>query len=121
MKYLIACFVLVSFLVANSCKRSADPHLIVLDSMKHIMWDLMQSDELYLRILAKDSTAAKRKINIRLYEEVYALHHIRKGQFDSSLKYYESHPVIFKILTDSLSLYATRENNKIVEKYGQAQ
>lgn len=120
MKYLTLCLVLVSFLAAHSCKPATDPHLIVLDSMKHIMWDLMKSDELYLRILAKDSTAAKRKVNIRLYEEVYVLHHIRKGQFDSTLKYYEAHPAAFKILVDSIDLYATREKNRVFGKYGQA-
>ncbi|MDB5209571.1 MAG: hypothetical protein JWQ30_398 [Sediminibacterium sp.] len=80
-----------------------------MDSMKVVMWDMMKSDELYLRILGKDSSARLRKENIRMYEEVLLLHKTTKGQFDSSYKYYEAHPVEFKLLVDSLEAFAARQ------------
>ena len=88
--------------------------------MKVVMWDMMQADELYLRILAKDSTARKRMENIHLYREVLALHNVSKGRFDSSYKFYEAHPDQFKLLVDSLEVFSTRQKNKLSAKPGQA-
>lgn len=101
--------------------RSGTPTdgLLAPDSMKVIMWDMMKADELYLRISAKDTTAARRKENIRLYEQVFALHRITKKQFDSSYRYYATHPDQFKLLLDSLDTYAARQRTKQFEKkYG---
>lgn len=101
--------------------RSGAPNdgLLAPDSMKVIMWDMMKADELYLRISAKDTTAARRKENIRLYEQVFAVHRITRKQFDSSYQFYASHPDQFRLLLDSLDTYAQRERTKQFEKkYG---
>lgn len=108
-------------LITSMGCRSAVPAegLLVPDSMKVIMWDMMKADELYLRISAKDTTAARRKENIRLYEQVFAVHKITKKQFDSSYHFYATHPDQFKLLLDSLDVYALRERTKQFEKkYG---
>ncbi len=109
MKYFVCLFSVAC--IMTSC-RSHNHEILGIDTMKVVMWDMLKMDEVYLRMLAKDSTAAKRKENIRLYEEVFALHHISKGQFDSSYKFYESHPVNFKLLIDSLNAFGTREKNR---------
>jgi len=112
MKYL-SCFFVVACIMITSC-RSHNHELLGIDTMKVLMFDMLKMDEVYLRIITKDSTAAKRKENIRLYEEVFALHHITKGQFDSSYRFYESHPVNFKLLIDSLDAFANREKNRLL-------
>jgi hypothetical protein len=110
MKYCIAAFVLICS-TATSC-RSTNKDLLTADSMKVVMWDMLKVDELYNRLVQKDSTFRNSKENIRFYEEVYALHHITKKQFDNTYKYYETHPVEFKILLDSIDAYAAREQAK---------
>lgn len=112
--------VMFFLLVQLSCKK-AGPEILPIDRMKVIMLDLMRADELYVRLAVKDSTAAKRKENIRLYTEVFLLHKVRKGQFDSSFKYYEAHPLEMKVLVDSLDNFANRERERKVHKYGQAE
>lgn len=119
MKKYARALLLVWILVA-SCSSRGPKNIIGIDSMKVYMWDMMRADELYLRILAKDSTASRRKENIRLYQQVLALHRITKGRFDSSYKYYEANPIAFKLLVDSLDAYATREKTKLFSRYGQA-
>lgn len=109
----IACVMYMSCGSDSSKKR-----ILGIENMKLVMWDMMKADELYLRILGKDSTARSRKENIRLYEEVLALHKTTRGQFDSSYKYYEAHPVEFKILIDSLEAFSGREKERI-SNYGQ--
>lgn len=94
-----------------SC-RSHNEYILHPDTMKVVMWDLMKVDEAYTRMTIKDSLHLLKNEGFRMYEEVYALHHITKKQFDSTYKYYESHPVEFKELLDSLENYAQRERNK---------
>lgn len=110
----------MAILLAVSCGRSKNDGIIGIDSMKVVMWDMMKADELYMRMMAKDITLYHSKERIRLYKEVFALHHITRGKFDSSYKFYAAHPEQFKILADSLDLYATREKNKIFNNHGQA-
>ena len=118
-RYFIAFFFTVC---AIACKFSSGKQkLLPIDTVKVIMWDLLRADELYIRNTIKDSTARIRKDNIRMFEEIYALHHVTKGQFDSSFKYYEAHPIVFKELIDSLDSYANREKMKLSSNHGQAQ
>lgn len=117
MKFAIRLLLILS-LFFGSCQPTVKKNIILVDSMKVIMWDMLRAEELYQRIILKDSTAKKRKENIRLYETVFLLHKISKGKFDTSYKYYASNPVIFKVLIDSLDAFATRERSKVFN-YGQ--
>jgi hypothetical protein len=110
---MIVSFLILICLVSMSCRSSSEKRILGIDSMKYVMWDMMKADELYMRILGKDSTAGIRKENIRLYEEVFILHKTTKGQFDSSYKYYEAHPVEFKKLIDSLEAFSSREKTRL--------
>lgn len=113
-----ACFVV---LLLPACRSNGPGAVFAVDSMKVYMWDMMRADELYVRILSKDSTAARRKWNVHLYKEVLAIHKISKGQFDSSYNYYASNPLLYKVLIDSLDAYATRERTKLFSRYGQGE
>ena len=113
--------VLVLFFLLAACHRTVPKNIIGIDSMRVYMWDMMRADEFYLRMLAKDSTASRRKVNIHLYKEVFAMHRISKGQFDSSYAYYASNPVLYKLLVDSLDAYASSERTRLFSRrYGQS-
>lgn len=108
-----------AILVLTACGSNNTTGVFGIDSMRVYMWDMMRADELYLRTLAKDSTASRRKWNVHLYKEVLAIHKISKGQFDSSYNYYASNPILYKLLIDSLDAYASREKTKLYSRYGQ--
>jgi hypothetical protein len=110
------------FVVIFSCK-SKNSAILVPDTMKVVIWDMMKADELYSRLTAKDSistTEKKKQLNIRLYEEVFSIHHITRGSFDSSYFYYSSHPVLLKALLDSVDAYGTRQKNTRYGNFGQS-
>lgn len=88
--------------------------------MKGIVWDLIKAGEWHLQTIVKDTLAKRKKDDIRLYQQVFAIHGVSKDQFYSSYKYYEAHPVEFKILIDSVDALSTREKNRIPDKHGQA-
>jgi len=111
MKYSLP-VLLIGIVLITACRSSTKP-VIGIDSMKVVMWDMLRADELYTRMTIKDSLAKGRREDIRLYEEVFAAHKITRGHFDSSYKYYASHPAEYKILVDSLDAFATRERTKV--------
>lgn len=110
--------ILLAGVFLGSCGSKGKTEILGIDSMRSVMWDMLRADELYTRLLAKDSTLKAKREDIRLYETVYAIHKIRKGQFDSSYKYYEAHPVAFRRLLDSLNEFSSRERNRMFN-YGQ--
>lgn len=105
-------FVVLMMICAMAACRSSSNYILHPDTMKVVMWDMLKVDEAYTRMTVKDSLHRLHSESFRMYEEVYALHHITKKQFDSTYKYYEAHPVEFKTLLDSLESYAQRERNK---------
>ncbi|MFM7358598.1 MAG: DUF4296 domain-containing protein [Sediminibacterium sp.] len=105
----ILCFFLAS------CSLSDFSSTMSIDQMKIIMWDMMKADELNNIQSLRDSGFAARKMNFAYYEQVFRLHDINREEFYRSMKYYESHPPLMKILIDSLDQYAARERNKIFQ------
>lgn len=117
----VSYLLLLFFFFFTACRLASSRNEIIgIDSMKSIMWDMIRADEYYLRIIAKDSMAVKKKENIRLYEEVFSVHHVSKKQFDDSYKYYAAHPDQYKRLVDSLDAFSYREKNKLIDEHGQA-
>jgi len=51
-----------------------------------------------------------------LYEQVFAIHKLTKKEFFDSYHYYESHPVAYKELIDSLETYANKQKLKTLKK-----
>ncbi len=113
---------LACLLMVSCGNRSQKEPLLGVEDMKKVMWDMMKADEWYLRESARDSTLKTIKENIRLYEQVFAIHGINRNRFFTSFKYYEAHPLQFKVLIDSVEQYANRERGKlsITDKHGQA-
>jgi len=94
-------------------KPGSAKKLLVLDTMKVVMWDMLKADEWHIRRIQKDSTLRAKKENIRLYEQVFAIHGITRDQFYNSFKYYESHPNECKVLFDSVEAFGTRERERV--------
>ncbi|WP_026770690.1 DUF4296 domain-containing protein [Asinibacterium sp. OR53] len=92
------------------------PKVIPVNTMKKVVWDMMKADELFARERLKDSTMQKKREDIRLYEQVFSIHHITREQFYQSYRYYETHPVQFKELLDSVESLSTKEQQQLSKK-----
>jgi hypothetical protein len=95
------------------CKSDSDnipKDIIAKDKMGKIFWDLIQADQFSIQYLVKDTARAKtRAETMRLYEEVFRIHHITKDEFKKSFQFYLAHPEITKSMFDSLSTSANRQ------------
>lgn len=99
--------------LACACKSNngMPKDVLPLDSMKVIMWDMMQADELASQSTLKDTAHKLAYHAIGLYKEALASHHVTKEQFYKSYNYYLGRPDLNKILTDSLVNFSTRKVN----------
>ncbi len=73
------------------------------------MWDMIQADQFSKQFLLKDSAKSNVKIEtMKLYDEVFQIHHVSKDEFQKSYQFYISRPDIFKVIMDSISAQGNR-------------
>ncbi len=110
------CFMLSCFIAGCANKDSIPSGIISKNEMQKILWDIIQADQFSKQFLLKDSA----KINVgnetmKLYSEVFQIHHITKDEFEKSYKFYISRPDIFKVVLDSLSAQGNRSRHEMYE------
>jgi hypothetical protein len=112
----------LSFILCYGCATKKQTRPLEVNKMKMIMWDLIKAGEWYNNILVKDSTASKKKTDTRLFAQVFAIHGVTSVQYYDSYRYYEAHPLQFRVLVDSVDAYGNREKTAIFERqnHGQA-
>lgn len=113
MKFLI--FILViGFLSACHSDQPGKANVLPVDSMKVIVWDLMQGGEL-ASIQYPGYKDSFNKKSMQLFEKILASHGLDKNSFFKSFDYYGQHPDENKILFDSIQAFANRQRIKIYE------
>ena len=105
------CFICITIL-AGCNGPATEKQMIPVDSMRLIIWDMMKADEWFARTIIKDSNAIKTREDIKMYEQVFKVYGISKDRFYKSYRYYESNPVVYKTMIDSLDALAGRERIK---------
>jgi hypothetical protein len=117
MKILKYFFILLCLGLTGCRSFSGSEKVLDINTMKLVMWDLLKADEWYVRKSLIDSTVKKKKENIGLYDKVFGIHGISKNQFYFSYKYYESHPIEYKTLLDSVESFGNRERNNLMNMH----
>ena len=114
MKIFMFCICSLFLISILSCKgKNKKMEVLPFDTVKVVMWELLSADQLNEMFVIKDSALKKTKNNLKLYQQVFFIHHITKEQFYFSYQYYEQHPDKFKILMDSVSAYGPRQRFKM--------
>ena len=107
------CCLLLIVVCLCSCWQTKPGHngILSVDSMKAVMWDMVQVDEFASVYVKKDTTRNLQKETNILYQKVFALHKTDSSHFFKSFNYYKQHPEQYKVLVDSLAALATRERD----------
>ncbi len=107
MKYLKFGLFILLFSACGVKKMPAE--VLPINKMKFIMWDMMKMDEYYVRITIRDTLHKLDQEQFRLYEQVFNAYNITKQKFYKSYDYYQSNPVVFKTLLDSIDALSSRQ------------
>lgn len=101
------------FLIISCSSNKQQTTTIEFDKMKLVVWQLMKADEFYIRSSVSDSTVIPSKKNVQYYQQIFDLNKIDRVAFYKDIEFYESHPIEFKILMDSVNELSKREKNGI--------
>jgi uncharacterized lipoprotein NlpE involved in copper resistance len=101
--------IIAAFISCNNKQKQTIPS----SEMKLILWEMSNADELTNEMVARDTTVKNKKqyLQVKQYEQVFAVHNITKEKFYSSLQFYQSRPDQYKILLDSVVAYGNRIKN----------
>jgi hypothetical protein len=105
MTRIIACLLVGVMLAVSSCsdKNKVPAGVLPHEKMEAVMWDVIQSEQYSANYLAKDSAHINLKLeNLRLYDEVFRLHHVSREEFQKSYQYYMGRADLAQVLFDSL-------------------
>lgn len=107
-------------MILLSCSSKKIPaHVLKINDMRLIMWDMMKMDEYYIRKTATDTLHKLDKENFKMYEQVFTSYGINKKIFYDSYAYYEANPTLFKELIDSVETLSTKQKTASYLKYAQ--
>ncbi len=98
-------FIAIIFLLMSCRSKNSLPKGILnADEMEAVLWDLSRSDQwLNSFLFPQDSSLNQKTESIKMYEQVFSLHHINKEQFEKSYTYYKEHPSLFRTILDSVT------------------
>ena len=101
---------LISCVTLAACtKKSTIPRDVLSQKkMQAVLWDMMRADQFLTDfVINKDTTANRDTESIRLYREIFAIHHISKKEFQRSFAFYNEHPAFLKPIMDSIAAIKT--------------
>ena len=92
-----------------SCSTPLPKDVLPPEKMKVILWDVLRADELAGYNLTSDTSLNRINTYTAYYQQILDIHKISREKFNKSLAYYQNHPVLFKVVLDSLQNYADRQ------------
>jgi Domain of unknown function (DUF4296) len=114
MRRLIFIAVISFFWSACSDSSNIPKNIIGKEKMGKILWDIVQADQFSNEYLKKDSGRMNVKVEtMKLYDQVFLIHHVSREEFEKSYQFYLDHPDITKLMFDSLSAKANRQRNEM--------
>lgn len=105
------CIFLFLPVILNSCgnKDETPPGILKPEKMQVVLWDVIKADAFTADFIKKDSSKNAVAENLKLQQEIFAIHKISKADFYSSYDYYKSHTALFKKMLDSMIVKAERD------------
>ena len=104
-------FLLAGLVLMNSCnsKNKLPADVLKPDKMRAVLWDIIKADVFTAEFIKKDSAKNAAIENLKLQQQIFAIHKISKADFYRSYDYYKAHTEIFKQVMDSMVARAERD------------
>ena len=96
-------------LFSCSNKQALPPAILKPAVMQKVMWDILRADAFTFDFIKRDSTKKPEAENVKLQQQVFAIHKVSKEDFYKSYNYYKVHPDLLQPILDSMISKATRD------------
>ena len=81
--------------------------------MQAVLWDVIKADAFTSEFIKKDTLKNAVEENLKLQQQIFAIHKVTKTDFYNSYDYYKSNTPLFKNMLDSM--IAQGERNKYIK------
>lgn len=108
---MIRMIILITMLAfAGSCsnKEKIPGGILKPDKMQVVLWDVIKADAFTNDYIKRDSSKNANAENLKLQQQIFAIHKISKEDFYKSYDYYKTNTVVFKRIVDSIIAQAQR-------------
>jgi hypothetical protein len=108
MRRLIIAF--AGLFLINSCvnKEKLPAGVLNPEKMKAVLWDVIKADVFTTEFIKKESAKNAAAENLKLQQQIFAIHKTTKADFYRSYDYYKSNTMEFKKVIDSMIAIAER-------------
>jgi len=95
---------LIGLVLLNSCgsKDQLPAGVLKPEKMQAVLWDVIKADAFTIDFIKKDSSKNAAAENLKLQQQIFAIHKITKADFYNSYNYYKENTVEFKKIVDSI-------------------
>ncbi len=109
----IISMLLISLALFSSCKKKEKlpEGILKPEKMQAVLWDVIKAEVFTTDFIKKDSAKNAEAENLKLQQQVFAIHKITKADFYKSYDYYITHTPAFKKIIDSMLTQADRNKN----------
>jgi Domain of unknown function (DUF4296) len=110
MRRLIMLIAGLFFLSSCGNKEKLPAGVLKPEKMQAVLWDVIKADAFTSEFIKKDSAKNAATENLKLQQQIFAIHKISKADFYESYDYYKSNTVEFKKVIDSMITLAERNH-----------
>jgi hypothetical protein len=95
---------ILSLVILFSCenKQTEPAGILKPAKMQAVLWDVMRADAFTTEFVKKDSSKNDVEENLKLQQEIFAIHHISREDFYKSYEYYKKNSAQMKTVIDSM-------------------
>ena len=108
---------LFGLIVLTSCGNDSETPKGILkpEKMQAVLWDVIKADAFTNEFIKKDSSKNPSEENMKLQQQIFAIHKVTKKDFYTSYDYYKVNTLLFKAMLDSM--IARGERNKYIKPF----
>ncbi|HMU09977.1 MAG TPA: DUF4296 domain-containing protein [Ferruginibacter sp.] len=105
----ITCFLTLAFLLSCGNKSELPPGILKSDKMQAVLWDIIRADTFTTEYIKRDSAKNDVEENLKLQQQIFAMHHVSKEDFYKSFEYYKRNSGLMKTIIDSMVSQADKK------------
>lgn len=116
MHRILLVFFIFFLMGCTSSDRRIPGDVIPLNDMKLLVWDMILAGEMSTLQFGKDSTLLHKRTT-QNFVRVLKVHKVSRTEFYKSFEFYQTHPILNKVLFDSLTDYSLRQRMELYKKF----
>jgi hypothetical protein len=109
---LIILLLVLGSMISCGNKDKRPSGILAPEKMQAVLWDVIKAEAFTTEYIKKDSAKNAEEENLKLQQEIFAIHKISKADFYNRYDYYRSHTTEFKIMLDTMVARAERDKLK---------